>query len=148
MRTLVVEDYLQNLVLAKISYPAPRHEIVEAVNPVTALEILRHDPHFDLILFELFFDTASRRLFTEIRNSWPHIPVAILTSETDGQWENLLQAHGGLCVFHKPITLMAAICHARKALARQTDRWRLKAYRHRRRVEQERLSLRHRELLV
>ncbi len=105
-KVLVVDDDAASRLLARAVLEKEGHRVVEAANGLEALERLRGEPSFELVVADLNMpELDGLELIWEMRDTtdWAHIPVIVLTGETDELLETKLIEEGADDYLSKPI---------------------------------------------
>jgi CheY-like chemotaxis protein len=105
-KVLVVDDDAASRRLARAVLERNGHAVVEAGNGLEALDRLRAEPAVGLVIADLNMpEFDGLELIWEIRDAphWSHIPVIVLTGETDALLESQLIEEGADDYLSKPI---------------------------------------------
>lgn len=105
-KVLLVDDDAATRFLARAMLEKNGHAVVEAANGVEALEQLGRDSSVGLVVADLNMpELDGLELIWEMRDSpaWSHIPVIVLTGETDELLEAKLIEEGADDYLSKPI---------------------------------------------
>jgi DNA-binding response OmpR family regulator len=103
---LVVDDDAAARLLARAVLEKNGHAVIEAGNGVEALARLEHEPAVGLVVADLNMpELDGLELLWEMRDAerWSHIPVIVLTGETDELLETKLIEEGADDYLSKPI---------------------------------------------
>jgi CheY-like chemotaxis protein len=102
-RALVVDDdrtlrFVMTEILRQADYKP-----VEAENGLDALEILRNDPNFDVILSDVQMPTMDGiQLLQELQKAYPDIPVIMLS--VNPKWSAEIAERGAVACLPKPFS--------------------------------------------
>jgi len=105
-KVLVVDDDAAARLLARVVLEKNGHAVVEAANGVEALARLEREPSVGLVVADLNMpELDGLELIWEMRDAarWSHIPVIVLTGETDDLLETKLIEEGADDYLSKPI---------------------------------------------
>jgi len=105
-KVLVVDDDMASRLLARTVLEKHGHSVVEAGNGLEALERLRGEPSVSLVVADLNMpELDGLELIWEMRDvpEWAHIPVIVLTGETDDLLETKLIEEGADDYLSKPL---------------------------------------------
>ena len=102
---LIVEDDPSVRRLAVVILRNCGYKIQEANNAFEALEAIRRNPHFDLVLTDVIMPQMSgKELSDKIKTQWPHTKILLMSGYTD----DALAHHGvldeGLLFLEKPFS--------------------------------------------
>lgn len=124
-RVLVVDDADANRLVCRLLLSRMNLRVVEAASGQEALEVLEQQPPPALVLMDLQMPgmgglEATRRIRErEARHGLPRVPIVALTANAQASADTECRAAGMDGVLSKPIT--------RQSLAREVDRWLLRA---------------------
>jgi CheY-like chemotaxis protein len=105
-KVLLVDDDVASRLLARTVLEKHGHRVVEAGDGLEALERLRQEPAVGLVVADLNMPVLDGlELIWEMRDqpAWSHIPVIVLTGETDTLLETKLIEEGADDYLSKPI---------------------------------------------
>ena len=105
-KVLIVDDDPASRMLARTVLQKHGHAVVEAGNGLEALERLRSEPSVSLVVADLNMpELDGLELLWEMRDvpEWSHIPVIVLTGETDDLLETKLIEEGADDYICKPL---------------------------------------------
>jgi CheY-like chemotaxis protein len=105
-KVLVVDDDPASRLLARAVLEKHGHRVIEAGNGLEALDRLRGEPAVGLVVADLNMpELDGLELIWEMRDEprWAHIPVIVLTGETDDLLETKLIEEGADDYLSKPI---------------------------------------------
>jgi CheY-like chemotaxis protein len=104
-RILIVEDdrnsrFLMTQILGRIGY-----EVVEADNGLSALDILKRDQRFDLIMSDIrMAKMDGLSLLRNLNETYPTIPVMMLSVHARAEWVAEVLRRGATAYLQKPFT--------------------------------------------
>jgi CheY-like chemotaxis protein len=121
-RILIVEDnrdirFIIHEILKRNGY-----EAVEAENGIHALEILKDDSHFDLIISDLrMAKMTGLELLDQLRENYPGIPTIILSVHRVPEWVDEAMQKGAVTYLTKPFTPEQLVSAVNKYLLQATS---------------------------
>lgn len=102
-RVLVVDDDVAQQFLIGVVLKRAGYEAVEALNGLDALDILRRDSRFDIILTDLLMPSMDgARFMKEVQRLYPGLPVVVMTAHGGFEWIIDARKHGAISCINKP----------------------------------------------